>query len=101
LTELFPLQLTQASTQVANAAQARFLISTWVGHPKKPPTSPKIFHKLKGKHCFLGTCEGLFWLTNPSGHLPVLTLAGNAIDDGDANDDDEHDAAGAMFCSLQ
>jgi hypothetical protein len=39
--------------------------------PKKPPTSPKIFHKIKGKHCFLGTCGGLFWWTNPSGNLSL------------------------------
>ena len=28
---------------------------------KKAPTSPKIFYKMQGKHCFLGTCGGLFW----------------------------------------
>ena len=29
--------------------------------PQKAPTSPKIFHKIQGKHCFLETCRGLFW----------------------------------------
>ena len=28
---------------------------------------------MQGKHCFLGTCGGLFWWTNPSGNLPTFT----------------------------
>ena len=40
-------------------------LSTSVGPPKKAPTSPKIFNKLQGKHCFLGTCGGLFWGDQP------------------------------------
>ena len=40
--------------------------------PKKAPTSPKISHKIQGKHCFLGTCGGPFWWTNTSGNLPTF-----------------------------
>ena len=29
--------------------------------PQKAPTSPKIFHKIQGKYCFLETCRSLFW----------------------------------------
>ena len=34
--------------------------STWVGTPKKAPTSHKSLGKMKGKQCILETCGGLF-----------------------------------------
>ena len=52
-------------SQLQCVSWAKCSFSTRVGPRKKPPTSPKIFYKMQGKHCFLGTCGGLFWWTNP------------------------------------